>query len=228
MPFHCGKRSAGICVVFGPKNSSTHSHPIRLRFFLSLQPCICQHLLSLATKDSSDRLLAHNCLDLSPIDLIHVNPLLSGHGEGKRVSAISVVVADQQRRLRSSYVRQLRPETGIAVIGEAATSYEVVKALKLKPNVLLLDCDISALHGVSILPLVRHQSPGTRVILLGERTSRSRLLNALSLGARGYLRRTVAKTFLPKAVRVVGEGDVWIPRTIVSTILAAVGQIRPN
>ena len=49
------------------------------------------------------------------------------------MSAISVVVADQQRRLRSSYVRQLRPETGIAVIGEAATSYEVVKALKLKP-----------------------------------------------------------------------------------------------
>lgn len=144
------------------------------------------------------------------------------------MSTISVVVADQQKNLRSSYIRQLRPVAGIAVIGEAATSYEVVKALKLKPHVLLLDWDISALHGVSILPLVRHQSPGTRVILLGERTSRRRLLNALSLGARGYLRKTMVKTLLPKAVRVVGEGDVWIPRTIVSTILAAVGRIGPN
>jgi CheY-like chemotaxis protein len=171
---------------------------------------------------------AQYCLDLSPIDLILVNPLLSGHGEGQRVSAISVVVADQQKRLRSSYVRQLRPENGIAVVGEAATSYEVVKALKLKPHVLLLDWDISALDGVSILPLVRHQSPGTRVILLGERTSRRRLLNALSLGARGYLRKTMAKTFLPKAVRVVGEGDVWIPRTIVQTIVAAIGRIGLN
>ena len=164
-------------------------------------------------------------LDLSPIDLIHVNPLLSDHGEGQRVSAINVVVADQQKRIRSAYARQLRPEAGIAVVGEAATSYDVVKALKLKPQVLLLDWEISALHGMSILPLVRHQSPGTRVILLGERTSRRRLLDALSLGARGYLRKPMAKTFLPKAVRVVGAGEVWIPRTIVSTVLAAVGRI---
>ena len=25
MPFYCGKRSAGICVVLGPKKSSTYS-----------------------------------------------------------------------------------------------------------------------------------------------------------------------------------------------------------
>ncbi len=174
-------------------------------------------------------LLAKNCLDLSPIDLIYGKPLLFHHGEGQCVSAtISVVVADRQKRLRSAYVRQLRPETGIAVVAEASTSYEVVKALKLKPNVLLLDCDISALDGVSILPLVHHQSPGTRVILLGERTRRRWLITALSFGARGYLRRTVTRTFLPKAVRVVGEGDVWIPRALVSTILAAVERTRLN
>ena len=141
------------------------------------------------------------------------------------MSAISVVVADQQKTLRSFYIRQLLPETGITVIGQAATSYEVMKALKLKPHVLLLDWEIASIHGVSILPLVRHHSPGTMVILLGERTSRRRLLDALSLGARGYLRKAVVRTLLPKAVRVVGRGDVWVPRTIVSTILTAVDRI---
>ena len=47
------------------------------------------------------------------------------------MSAISVVVADQQKAARSSYIRQLLPETEIAVIGQAATSYEVLKSLKL-------------------------------------------------------------------------------------------------
>jgi len=141
------------------------------------------------------------------------------------MSTISVVVADQQKTLRSFYIRQLLPETGITVIGQAATSYEVMKSLKLKPHVLLLDWEISSIHGVSILPLVRHHSPGTMVILLGERTSRRRLLDSLSLGARGYLRKAVVRTLLPKAVRVVGGGDVWVPRTIVSTILTAVGRI---
>ena len=57
MPFYCGKRSAGICVVLGPKNP--HRIPANtLAVFTSPQPRIGQPLLRLATKDDSDRLLA--------------------------------------------------------------------------------------------------------------------------------------------------------------------------
>jgi hypothetical protein len=56
MPFYCGKRSTGICVVLGPKKSSTYSSEYASGF-LSLRPHICQQLLRLATKDYSDRLL---------------------------------------------------------------------------------------------------------------------------------------------------------------------------
>ena len=164
-------------------------------------------------------------MDLSPIDPSGRDPLLSRYCEGQRVSAISVVIAEQQKSLRTAYIKQLRPENGIAVVGEAGTGHEVVKALKLKPHVLLLDWEMSAIDGVSILPLVRRQSPDTRIILLGERTTRRRLLNALSLGARGYLKKTVTRTLLPKAVRLVGQGELWVPRTIVTTILAAIGRL---
>jgi hypothetical protein len=34
MPFHCGKRSAGICVVLGQKKSSTYSSEYASGFFL--------------------------------------------------------------------------------------------------------------------------------------------------------------------------------------------------
>jgi hypothetical protein len=57
MPFYCGKRSAGICVVLDPKKSSTYSSEYASGFFSSLRPCICPHLLCLVTKDYSDRLL---------------------------------------------------------------------------------------------------------------------------------------------------------------------------
>ena len=55
MPFYCGKRSASICVVLGPKKSSTYCSEYVSGFF---EPCICQYLLFLATKDDSDRLPA--------------------------------------------------------------------------------------------------------------------------------------------------------------------------
>ena len=66
MPSYCGKRSAGICVVLGPKNPPripASTPPV----FSSLPACaghadrrpiICQRLLCLATKDYSDGLLA--------------------------------------------------------------------------------------------------------------------------------------------------------------------------
>lgn len=142
------------------------------------------------------------------------------------MSAISVVIADQQKSLRTTYMKQLRLESGIAVIGEAGTGAEVVRSLKLKPHVLLLDWDISMIDGMSILPLVRRQSPDTKVILLGERTTRRRLLTALAVGAKGYLKRTGTRLFLSKAVRAVEEGEVWVPRTIVASILTAMGRLH--
>jgi hypothetical protein len=87
MPFYCDKRSAGTCVVLGPKQSSTYSlgkearlgalgvggcNRLRLRFFSSLRPRICRRLLGLATKDYSDRLLADfdHLLNRGPISSI--------------------------------------------------------------------------------------------------------------------------------------------------------------
>jgi hypothetical protein len=56
MPFYCGKRAAGICVVLGPKKSSTYCREYASGFS---EPavCICEQLVHFATKDYSDRLL---------------------------------------------------------------------------------------------------------------------------------------------------------------------------
>jgi hypothetical protein len=65
MPFYCGKRSAGICVVLGSKNSSTYFSEYASGFS-SLAPLICEHLPCLATKDYSDSLLATCANSLVP------------------------------------------------------------------------------------------------------------------------------------------------------------------
>jgi hypothetical protein len=56
MLFYCGKRSAGICVVLGPKKSSTYPSEYACGFF---EPAASHlpALLCLATNDDSDRLL---------------------------------------------------------------------------------------------------------------------------------------------------------------------------
>ena len=138
---------------------------------------------------------------------------------------ISVVIADQKKATRASYLKQLEPEKGIRVVGEAGGKRELVKALKLKPRILLLDWKIVALKGSPLLPLVRRHSPQTKVILLTSRVNPVRLVQALSQGAQGYVERTLVRNSLVKAVRLVDGGEVWVSRALVPLLVAVLSRL---
>lgn len=133
--------------------------------------------------------------------------------------SVTVVIAHRKKASRARCLRLLRHEQGIRVVGEARTLIEVIAAAKRKPRILLLDLSLSKGDGVELLPILRQDSPRTRVILLTDRTSEARILDALSQGVRGYLEKKFLRTFLPKAVRLVDAGGAWVPRKLVAKIL---------
>lgn len=135
--------------------------------------------------------------------------------------SITVVIADHEKASRAACLRLLQPEKGIRVVGEARSGFEVIAAAaKLKPRVLLLALGGAPRHGVAVLPALRQKSPRTKVVLLTERASEARILDALSYGARGYLEKKDLPLFLPKAVRAVNAGGAWVPRKMVPKIIA--------
>ena len=73
--------------------------------------------------------------------------------------------------------------------------------------------------GGAVLAALLCRSPRTKVILLTTRTTEARILDTLSRGAWGYLEQEMLRTFLPKAVRAVDAGEVWVPRKMVGRIL---------
>jgi DNA-binding NarL/FixJ family response regulator len=135
---------------------------------------------------------------------------------------ISVLIADRDAEILALCQRILRPENGIHIVGEARNDSEVIaSAIELKPHVLLLELN-SLSHGkeASLLLLIREKSPMTKMILFGDSArSEDRVLKALSLGARGYLDKEVLDTYLARAIKAVAEGEVWIPRRMVTGIL---------
>jgi DNA-binding NarL/FixJ family response regulator len=134
----------------------------------------------------------------------------------------SVLVADRDAEDLAICQRILHPEKGIHIVGEARNDSEVIaSAIELKPHVLLLDLNsLSQSKEASLLLLIRDKSPTTKMILLGDSSlSDDRVLKALSLGARGYLDKEVLDTYLARAIKAVAEGEVWIPRRMVTGIL---------
>ncbi len=132
---------------------------------------------------------------------------------------ITVVVADHEKASRSTCVSLLQPLKDVAVVGKAASAPEVALAARLKPSILLLDLALSGANRTALLPMIRRESPRTKVILLTRRASEQRILDALAQGAPGYLEKTSLRAFLPKAVRVVAAGEAWVPRRMIAKIV---------
>ena len=116
------------------------------------------------------------------------------------MSQITVVVADEEKERRAACLRLLEPEPGIRVVAEASTTAETLGSARFAPKILLVDSRLAMGRGVPLLPILRRNSPDTRVIVLTGQSSVAALLEALSNGAFGYLNRRRLRAFLPKAV----------------------------
>jgi DNA-binding NarL/FixJ family response regulator len=136
------------------------------------------------------------------------------------MSPTTVLIADHKEARRAACVRLLQPEKGIRVVGRAQNGFEALSGLaKLKPCILLLSLNLLKNNKIAQLYVLRQKSPRTKVILLTHRAPETRILEALSFGARGYIEEKVLRTFLAKAVRCVDAGEAWVPRNMVAEII---------
>jgi DNA-binding NarL/FixJ family response regulator len=82
------------------------------------------------------------------------------------------------------------------------------------PDILLLDAQAEDALGWCRRLVQRH--PGAGVLLVGAAPDEAWALDALCAGARGILPRAASLEDLVKAVRVVRDGQVWAPKSVVA------------
>lgn len=127
---------------------------------------------------------------------------------------ITVAIADSDEVKRTACEYLLRYEEDIQVIGQAATMKEVVgTAITLKPRVILCQFNLAATAGFSLLQMLRGEPAGPAVLLLTDRWAQEdKILQALGMGARGYLSLDGGSGQLARAIRSISQGEAWVPR----------------
>jgi DNA-binding NarL/FixJ family response regulator len=121
-------------------------------------------------------------------------------------STTRVVIADGERLVRAGVRALLEEETGIAVVGEAATGDDAVAlARRLQPDVVLIDVQLPGLDCVAATRqmLAAH---GVAVMLLTSNGADDRILAALRAGASGLLLKDTEPAQLVRAVRILASG----------------------
>ena len=124
---------------------------------------------------------------------------------------IRVLVADDHAVVREGLRTFLRLQKGIEVVGEAADGEEAVaQAVRLTPDVVLMDLVMPRLDGIEAMRRIRAEIPAARVIVLTSFADDDKLLPAVRGGAAGYLLKSAQPREVVRAIRAAHAGEAVI------------------
>jgi len=124
---------------------------------------------------------------------------------------IRVVLADDHDILRQGLKLLLGLQQDIHIVGEARTGREALEmAHNLKPDVVVMDISMAEMDGLEACQRIRSQQPDTQVLILTMHESQEYFLQALRVGAVGYLVKKAAPSDLQNAVRAVAHGGAFL------------------
>jgi len=120
---------------------------------------------------------------------------------------IRVLIADDHTLVRESLVGLLQGDGDVQVVAQAADGLETVeKAIATRPDVVVTDISMPRLNGIEVVRRLREALPETRVLVLTMHQEDEYVLQAVRVGAAGYMVKDCAASELLAAVRSLHAG----------------------
>lgn len=116
-----------------------------------------------------------------------------------------ILIVDDQSLFRSGLAHLLSEDPRVTIVGQAGDGEEAVAlALKLKPDVVLMDLKMPRADGIEATRQILKQQPETRILILTTFDADVHVLEALRVGASGYvLKDTTAESIVTSILTVV-------------------------
>jgi len=138
------------------------------------------------------------------------------------VSALRIVIADDQASVREGLVLLLGGLPDIDVVGAAADGEQALALVAAhEPDAILLDLHMPVLDGVSTTRRLAAEHPGVAVVVLTTYADDRSVLDALHAGARSYLTKDADRTHIAQALQAAAGGLTVIDPRVHATLLAA-------
>lgn len=140
--------------------------------------------------------------------------------------SIRVLLADDQALFREGLETLLSVHKDIQVVGHAVNGQEAVEqALKLRPNVILMDMQMPILNGVGATRRLKQSLPDCRVIVLTTFDDKETIFEALRAGAAGYLLKDVGSAQLAESIRRTARGDSILDPSVAAKVVAEFSRV---
>ena len=127
-----------------------------------------------------------------------------------KVKKIRLLLVDDHPIVREGIKAAFSTRKTISIVGEASTGEEALrKALKLKPDVILMDINMPGMSGLEASRRLRKSVPETKILALTMHENREYILEMSQLGARGYVFKDSPPSELLRAIEAVHAGEFF-------------------
>jgi DNA-binding NarL/FixJ family response regulator len=133
---------------------------------------------------------------------------------------IRVLLADDHPVVRTGLTGMLAAEPDLEIVGEAASGDEAVAlALRLAPDVILMDLRMPGGDGVSATARIRAERPDAKIMVLTTYDTDADILRAVEAGAAGYLLKDLPVAELADAIRAAARGETVLAPAVAGRLL---------
>ncbi len=145
-----------------------------------------------------------------------------------------ILMAAESSIACDGFVELLQREPGIEIVGRIEESSRVLKNLTLKPDIVILASSLC--HEEELRKTIygfKKNSSHTRILLfLDEDTPDVSLMQYLTIGVDGYIRRLSTIANVIDAIRSVRAGNIWAERKLLNKFVVChplpVADIKSN
>lgn len=127
------------------------------------------------------------------------------------MAKITVLIVDDHTLIRETWSFLLGRNENFEVIAEVGDGQRAIDIARDKrPNIVLLDINMTPLNGFDVLKMVRKQSPGSKVIAVSMHSQPAYAKKMLRMGAKGYITKNSPRQEMLDAIMEVQKGNTYI------------------
>jgi DNA-binding NarL/FixJ family response regulator len=145
------------------------------------------------------------------------------------MSAVRVLIADDQALVRSGFRMIIEARDDLEVVGEAEDGAEAARlAGELRPDVVLMDVRMPDVDGIEATRQIVSSGSEARVLVLTTFDLDEYVYAAVRAGASGFLLKDVRPEDLVDAIRLVADGNALLGPTVTRRLLEHFADGEPT